>query len=501
MESKRVEWIDIYKAVAIILVVLGHTSGVFTKYIYIFHVPIFFLIVGYTEKFENKSFTEILVSKFCSLMIPFYFINITVVIVRCYLGIFSLESIFYSDSITLNNITTYINSILKISWTTDIGGASWFLPALFIGILIAKTLLLLEKKATIYVPLIMSFVGFVFVHILWKYSIYMPYKIDLGLLVSFYIILGRMFKKNKVENIVKLNNNWMILTFMLIYLAIFSNVLNADIDIANSKLNKTIIDLFSVIFGYILMINICEVCKSLKIKEQLLYLGKNTLPLMLLHFGILKCIFILEYYLGITKIETLKNLTPEINKYSCILYTITIVFIFIRFNKKMETKKLYQIFVMGKLKLKLKTNKIFDYAIGSIILIFVITNLPLQNIREIRSIGNNLETAQIITGVFDDGFLGKEAEIRIATKNEGTLQIEFYIPDNGIENSVQIFSSDKEVGSFNLNKGINDILINLEKNKIIELKFVFKNTFIPSLMSKTLDDRELSAVLSHMEAR
>lgn len=44
----RIEWIDIAKALGVVLVVLGHTglSEVFRRWIYIFHMPLFFYISG-----------------------------------------------------------------------------------------------------------------------------------------------------------------------------------------------------------------------------------------------------------------------------------------------------------------------------------------------------------------------------------------------------------------------------------------------------------------------
>ncbi len=348
MEQERVEWIDIYKSIAIILVILGHTSGVFNRYIYLFHVPIFFLIAGYTEKFEEESLFKVICKKFCSLLIPFYCINIFTLIWRLYLNFINLDLVFYSDSITLEYFKIFIKEILKTSWATDLGGASWFLLALFVGIFISKVFLLLER-ISIYISLILSFIAFGFVHILWTNNIHIPLKIDYGLLVSFYIILGRYLKIYKVENRVKFNNKYLFAVFILLYFGIFSNILEAYTDISNYNINTAVVDLLSVVFGYILMINICNIGKYFKRVEKLLYIGRNTLPLMLLHFIILKIIYIVEYYLGIGNINEIKNLTPASNRYCCFIYTLVVIEIFILINKYFERKKWYQICFMGKL--------------------------------------------------------------------------------------------------------------------------------------------------------
>ncbi len=44
--GKRVEWIDQVKGYAILLVVYGHNFPFLEKYIYSFHMPLFFIIAG-----------------------------------------------------------------------------------------------------------------------------------------------------------------------------------------------------------------------------------------------------------------------------------------------------------------------------------------------------------------------------------------------------------------------------------------------------------------------
>jgi fucose 4-O-acetylase-like acetyltransferase len=50
--SKRQVWVDVAKTLALILVVVGHPFGpaAYTKYIYWFHMPVFFLLSGYLFK-------------------------------------------------------------------------------------------------------------------------------------------------------------------------------------------------------------------------------------------------------------------------------------------------------------------------------------------------------------------------------------------------------------------------------------------------------------------
>ena len=50
--ENRLEWIDWMKALGIYLIVLGHFYSVGEKFIYVFHVPLFFVISGFLNKKE-----------------------------------------------------------------------------------------------------------------------------------------------------------------------------------------------------------------------------------------------------------------------------------------------------------------------------------------------------------------------------------------------------------------------------------------------------------------
>ena len=69
---KRVEWIDEAKALAIILVGVGHYScpeGLLT-WIYTFHMPLFFILSGITSNFEKYPFKEFFLKKVRTLLFP-----------------------------------------------------------------------------------------------------------------------------------------------------------------------------------------------------------------------------------------------------------------------------------------------------------------------------------------------------------------------------------------------------------------------------------------------
>lgn len=52
VRDNRIEWIDWMKALGIYLIVLGHFYSIGEKFIYVFHVPLFFVISGFLNKKE-----------------------------------------------------------------------------------------------------------------------------------------------------------------------------------------------------------------------------------------------------------------------------------------------------------------------------------------------------------------------------------------------------------------------------------------------------------------
>ncbi|GAA6622338.1 acyltransferase family protein [Scytonema sp. NUACC26] len=68
--SQRIVWIDCWKGIAIITVVISHVVEPVSKYFFWFHMPLFFFMSGYLyqKKFDNFTFLK---RKFSHLIIPY----------------------------------------------------------------------------------------------------------------------------------------------------------------------------------------------------------------------------------------------------------------------------------------------------------------------------------------------------------------------------------------------------------------------------------------------
>lgn len=184
-QTKRDLNIDIIKGLGIILMVLGHSGFIYTKFIYLFHMAIFFMASGYL--FRNK-YSESLLSvisfiqrKFKSLWMPFFISNGIFILLQNLLinmNIYTNKIISLPDSSRLYVVVNYTNkdiiiNILKglhMGNFTLLGNALWFLKTLlmvsilycFIEYLINKNSLLKKHHSIIQfiIALLLLMIGY-----------------------------------------------------------------------------------------------------------------------------------------------------------------------------------------------------------------------------------------------------------------------------------------------------------------------------------------------------
>lgn len=80
----RLKWLDIAKGIAIILMVIGHTSipSTLSRFIFAFHMPLFFIASGWTTNWAKLNFVGFVRRKFTSIMIPFIYYSAIVLSVQ-----------------------------------------------------------------------------------------------------------------------------------------------------------------------------------------------------------------------------------------------------------------------------------------------------------------------------------------------------------------------------------------------------------------------------------
>lgn len=82
--TKRDSGMDIVKGIGIILMVLGHSGTRLSRWIYLFHMALFFIVAGYCLKEEYSDslhgFTKLLQKRIKSLYLPCFLFNLFIVL-------------------------------------------------------------------------------------------------------------------------------------------------------------------------------------------------------------------------------------------------------------------------------------------------------------------------------------------------------------------------------------------------------------------------------------
>ena len=319
--TKRIDWVDIYKSFAIILMVLGHATGIFNPLIYQFHMAAFFFISGYTAKLENKSFVEVFINKFFTILLPLFFIatigifsNIIITSYDAYDKVFDLPYMGY-DAFRL----FFNDGSLYVQWM----GACWFLPVIF-GIFLLHRVLVKcsgEKANLFYLLLafVLNWLGYLFI----KNSIRVNISIlpiDLILIGQFYFALGNFMahiKKPKfIENagysLILFEILGLIATLLIMYL--IKDKPSVSVGYPDRYFPNLFVNLFASVNGIIFLYCLSKLVELIphKFRAWFSYIGKNTLGILMFHFLFFKFFFLI---LAANGLITPEQVLPSVPTY------------------------------------------------------------------------------------------------------------------------------------------------------------------------------------------
>lgn len=196
--SKRIEYIDIAKGIGILLVVMGHNdfglvSPFFYKFIYAFHMPLFFFVSGMFFNSELP-FLSLLRRRYETVLKPYI-----VIILLIYFMTLSFTKVNF-DMATARVIKALYANGHYIDWVQ-----LWFLPHLFALNIFAFTYYKVIKSIRLtwisWVLLVaIQIVGVVTISAFWPFTLSifgrdfilygLPLSIDLILVSGFFFILG-----------------------------------------------------------------------------------------------------------------------------------------------------------------------------------------------------------------------------------------------------------------------------------------------------------------------
>lgn len=173
---------NIVKGIGIICVVLGHVATWSTRYLYLFHLPLFYFVSGYlfNENKYGKNPLKNVVSKLKSTYLPYVIIYLVIVLLHNVLynaGLLQRATYLYTTKDFLYNI-----GLVFIGSANELMGATlWFLPSILVGSILLGFIVYFSRGVE-------KITGKIFLKILFQFIIVLPLT-----------ILGYMLLKNGIR--------------------------------------------------------------------------------------------------------------------------------------------------------------------------------------------------------------------------------------------------------------------------------------------------------------
>ncbi len=292
--TQRIAYLDVAKGIGILLVALAHADVSFFspylhKFIYAFHMPLFFFLSGYFFK-PGIPFWTLLKKRFHSILKP-YLVTIFLIYI-------------VSLSFTNMRFATVFGRIVKSLYATGYyidWVQLWFLPSLFVTSLFAflfhRVLLIrIENRylrwvvllglPAIAVPFLDVFYPFSVSLLGKEYGLYgLPLSMDLVLLTGFFYILGNEVRQTTSDK--TFYNMWILLGTgggLILLTMLFPQ---------RSDFNTRMFESFPIntaeaILGILFTLAVSKqiVLRTTRIANALKYIGQATLFILIFHVPI-----------------------------------------------------------------------------------------------------------------------------------------------------------------------------------------------------------------------
>ena len=284
----RLIWLDQLKAVSMYIVVLGHTLLDFNKhklfkFIYSFHMPLFFMISGFTfnpDKYER--IIDCIKDKVIKLAYPYVMLNILVIplwFINMETGMIGKDSIpkillgiFYSNS-----------SVVRAP-----SNATWFIMTLLLAEIIYYAVyhFLHDDKSVFLMSGILCLLGVLAP--LGNEVVDAPLHLDVSLVAQFFYGCGYLLRKN--FNYIKscFCGYTYLKLIMLVMTGLFFSIINKQVDLSNELYRNFV---YTLISSFTISVSMFYVFSRIKLYPKIMsYIGRNTIIILAFHIPVMRVI-------------------------------------------------------------------------------------------------------------------------------------------------------------------------------------------------------------------
>jgi acyltransferase 3 len=269
MEVRRIAYIDTAKALAIILMVVGHTSipKALSDWIWSFHMPFFFFVSGMTTNWQRRKMLEFIRIKIQALLVPFL----------CYSAVNYAAFLLINNNLQIGggNWSDFLIQILSQGWG---GVALWFVPIFLLALIISKHILDYEKQWFVYGSIIIcSLLG------AWMdyKSVNLPWTLSTAPIACVYMLFG-----NRLKEIVMRITSSTIYALLAVAVGLLVTVTVSHSfrqDLAFNRILPLIPLLIASLAGTIMLLSAAMLASKFSLFSKIFgAIGRNTLEVMAL---------------------------------------------------------------------------------------------------------------------------------------------------------------------------------------------------------------------------
>lgn len=328
--SIRLVWLDQLKAISMYIVILGHALLKFKKhgvckFIYSFHMPLFFMISGFTfNPYKYSSIIDCVKDKLIKLAYPYVMLNLLVIP----LWYINMETgMIGEDSFPkiLLGILYSNNSVARAP-----SNATWFIMTLFMAEIIYYLLFYFfrDDKSVFLMSCILCVLGVIAP--LENEVFDAPFHLDVSLVAQFFYGCGYLLRKN--FNLIQefFYKNTCFKVVALILTGVLFCYLNKHVDFSVEVYSNFV---YTLISSLTVSITLFYLFAKLDFHSKILsYIGKNTIIILAFHLLVLR---VLQAFYPFFKTGKFYALIASFIIYALMIPTIWIVNKFFRFTVKM----------------------------------------------------------------------------------------------------------------------------------------------------------------------
>lgn len=304
-ESKnRVEFIDVAKGLGIIFIVLGHvckagTHSVLRIFCYSFNAQLFFFLSGLTflglgincvESAKQPNGLKQVKKWVSRILVPYFIWGFISILIYCGLGVITKST---EDSLSFGkNIMAllYGNSNSDyFQWNRPL----WFLPCIFIVYLLWYVVLRIianlgkDAKRNQYILIMITIISYVFTIVLARmdFAIRLPFSTEVAIYMFPLFGFGLVIKNTLVRRGDITHHNYTRFRLAILSLLLFTIAITLGAATIRTGLRQVIFNGY-LRFSAVTILECIAILLLAKLMEKnkiLRYMGKRTLPILLMH--------------------------------------------------------------------------------------------------------------------------------------------------------------------------------------------------------------------------